>query len=156
MMKRSRTRASLAAALIFSGLAASPSMSETTQALPPFQAHVDMKTFMDHVLTPAANLIWKVNGSVIDTSGEHDLGPKTDVDWENITSGAATLAEATNAMMIPGRALDPEWNAYVKKLADAADRAYQAAEAHDLKTVADVSDHLDGICAACHRHYGLE
>jgi hypothetical protein len=156
MMKRSRTRASLAAALIFCGLAASPSMSETTQALPPFQAHVDMKTFMDHVLTPAANLIWKVNGSVIDTSGEHDLGPKTDDDWENITSGAATLAEATNALMIPGRALDPEWNAYVKKLADAADRAYQAAEAHDLKTVADVSDHLDGICAACHRHYGLE
>ena len=153
-MKRSRTRTSVAAALIFCGLAASPSMSET--ALPPFQAHVDMKTFMDHVLTPAANLIWKVNGSVIDKNGEHDLGPKTDDDWENITSGAATLAEATNAMMIPGRALDPEWNAYVKKLADAADRAYQAAEAHDLKTVADVSDHLDGICAACHRHYGLE
>jgi hypothetical protein len=156
MMKRSRTHASLAAALIFCGLAASPSMSETTQAMPPFQAHVDMKTFMEHVLTPAASLIWRANGSVIDASGEHDLSPKTDNDWENITSGAATLAEATNALMIPGRALDPEWNAYVKKLADAADRAYQAAEAHDLKTVADVSDHLDGICAACHRHYGLE
>jgi hypothetical protein len=156
MMKRSRARAGLAAALIFSGLAAAPSMSETTQALPPFQAHVDMKTFMEHVLTPAATLIWRANGSVIDASGEHDLGPRTDNDWENITSGAATLAEATNALMIPGRALDPEWNAYVKKLADAADRAYQAAEAHDLKTIADVSDHLDGICAACHRHYGLE
>jgi hypothetical protein len=156
MMKRSRARTSVAAALIFCGLAASPSMSETTQASPPFQAHVDMKTLMDHVLTPAANLIWKVNGTVIDAKGQHDLGPKTDDDWENITSGAATLAEATNAMMIPGRALDPEWNAYVKKLADAADRAYQAAEAHDLKTVADVSDHLDGVCAACHRHYGLE
>jgi hypothetical protein len=165
-MKRSRTRASLvraslvraslAAALVLSGLAASPSMSETTPAMPPFQAHVDMKTFMEHVLTPAASLIWRANGSVIDASGEHDLSPKTDNDWENITSGAATLAEATNALMIPGRALDPEWNAYVKKLADAADRAYQAAEAHDLKTVADVSDHLDGICAACHRHYGLE
>ena len=156
MMKRSPARTSLVAALIFCGLAASPSMSETTQALPPFQAHVDMKTFMDHVLTPAANLIWKVNGTVIDKNGEHDLGPKTDDDWENITSGAATLAEATNAMMIPGRALDPEWNIYVKKLADAADRAYQGAEAHDLKTVANVSDHLDGVCAACHRHYGLE
>jgi hypothetical protein len=156
MMKRSRARAGLAAALIFSGLAAAPSMSETTQALPPFQAHVDMKTFMEHVLTPAATLIWRANGSVIDAGGEHDLSPRTDNDWENITSGAATLAEATNALMIPGRALDPEWNAYVKKLADAADRAYQAAEAHDLKTIADVSDHLDGICAACHRHYGLE
>ena len=114
------------------------------------------KADVARVLTPAASLIWRANGSVIDASGEHDLSPKTDNDWENITSGAATLAEATNALMIPGRALDPEWNAYVKKLADAADRAYQAAEAHDLKTVADVSDHLDGICAACHRHYGLE
>ena len=36
------------------------------------------------------------------------------------------------------------------------DKAYQAAEAHDLKSVAEVSDHLDGICASCHRHYGLE
>jgi hypothetical protein len=104
MMKRSRARAGLAAALIFSGLAAAPSMSETTQALPPFQAHVDMKTFMEHVLTPAATLIWRANGSVIDAGGEHDLSPRTDNDWENITSGAATLAEATNALMIPGRA----------------------------------------------------
>jgi hypothetical protein len=156
MMKRSLVCAGLAAGLVLSGLVASPSISATTPAMPPFQTHVDMKTFMDHVLTPAANLIWRVNGSVIDASGEHDLSPKTDDDWENITSGAATLAEATNALMIPQRALDPEWNSYVKKLADAADKAYQAAEVHDLKAVADVSDHLDGICAACHRHYGLE
>ncbi|WP_156164410.1 hypothetical protein [Bradyrhizobium sp. LTSP885] len=155
MLKRPLARATLAG-LVLSSLAASPSISDTTPAMLPFQTHVDMKTFMDHVLTPAANVIWRVNGSVIDASGEHDLSPKTDDDWENITSGAATLAEATNALMIPQRALDPEWNTYVKKLADAADKAYQAAEVHDLKTVADVSDHLDGICAACHRHYGLE
>ena len=36
-------------------------------------------------------------------------------------------------MMIPQRAQDAEWNVYVKKLADAADKAYQAAEVHDLK-----------------------
>ena len=123
---------------------------------PPFQARVDMKTFMEHVLTPAANVIWRVSGVVIDASGEHDLGPKTDADWENVVSGAATLAEAANALMIPGRALDAEWNAYAMKLGDAAGRAYAAAEAHDLKTVSEVSDRLDGICAACHRHYGLE
>jgi cytochrome c556 len=115
-----------------------------------------MKTFMEHVLTPAAKVIWSVNGVMIDGQGEHDLSPKTDDDWENITSGAATLAEATNALMIPGRAQDAEWNSYVKKLADAADRAYQAAEVHDLKTVTEVSDRLDGVCASCHRHYGLE
>ncbi len=125
-------------------------------AVPPFQAHVDMKTFMEHVLTPAATIIWHVNGTTVDATGEHDLQPRSDADWEGIVSGAATLAEATNALMIPERARDPQWNFYVLKLAAAANQAYQAAEAHDLKTVSDVSDRLDGICAACHRHYGLE
>ena len=155
-MRKFRFTASVIAALAFAGLSASPSMSDDAAAMPPFKAHVDMKTFMEHVLTPAATVIWSVNGSVIDAKGERDLSPKTDDDWERITSGAATLAEATNALMIPGRAQDAEWNRYVKKLADAADQAYQAAEAHDLKSVADVSDRLDGICASCHRHYGLE
>jgi hypothetical protein len=111
---------------------------------------------MAHVLTPAATIIWRVNGVVIDAKGEHDLSPKSDADWEEIVSGAATLAEATNALMIPQRVRDPQWNVYAKKLAEAANRAYLAAEAHDLKSIAEVSDRLDGICAACHRHYGLE
>jgi hypothetical protein len=142
--------------MVAAGAAASPSLCEDFAPLPPFHAHVDMKTFMEHVLTPAAKVIWSVNGAVIDANGEHDLSPKTDDDWENITSGAATLAETTNALMIPERAQDAEWNFYVRKLADAADKAYHAAEAHDLKSVTEVSDRLDGICASCHRHYGLE
>jgi hypothetical protein len=122
----------------------------------PFEAHVDMKIFMEHVLTPAANIIWRVNAVVIDESGEHDLAPKSDADWEEVVSGAATLAEATNALMIPQRALGPEWYVYARRLGDAANKAYLAAEARDLKSVTEVSDALDGICAACHRHYGVE
>ncbi len=144
------------AAVVIAGTVASPSMSDDAAQISPFQVHVDMKTFMEHVLSPAAAIIWKVNGIIIDEKGEHDLSPKSDDDWEQIVSGAATLAESTNALMIPERARDPAWNSYVKKLADAADRAYRAAEAHDLKSVSEVSDRLDGICAACHRHYGLE
>jgi hypothetical protein len=143
-------------ALVISFMAASPSVSDDAAPLSPFQPHVDMKTFMEHVLGPAAAIIWRVNGVVIDEKGEHDLSPKSDDDWEQVVSGAATLAESTNALMIPQRARDPDWNRYVKKLADAANKAYRAAEAHDLKSVSEVSDQLDGICAACHRHYGLE
>jgi hypothetical protein len=143
-------------AVVMACAAASPSMSDDAAATSPFQIHVDMKTFMDHVLSPAASVIWKVNGLVIDEKGERDLAPKSDDDWEQIVSGAATLAEATNALMIPQRSGDPAWNPYVKKLADAADKAYRGAEAHDLKAVSEVSDQLDEICAACHRHYGLE
>jgi hypothetical protein len=137
-------------------LAASPIAARQDEVQPPFQIHVDMKTFMEHVLTPAAKILWRSNGIFIDAQGEHDLSPRSDADWEEIVSGTATLAEATNALMIPQRALDEKWNFYVRKLAEAANEAYQAAEAHDLKTVSGVSDRLDGICAACHRHYGFE
>jgi cytochrome c556 len=144
------------AAVIVVAAMASPSLGEEAAPTPPFQAHVDMKTFMEHVLTPAAKIVWGVNAITIDATGEHDLSPKTDADWEAIVSGAATLAEATNALMIPQRARDAEWNSYAQKLAKAANQAYVAAEAHDLKSISQVSDRLDGICAACHRHYGLE
>jgi hypothetical protein len=144
------------AAVVMACAAASPSRSDGADPMPPFESHVDMKTFMDHVLSPAAATIWRVNGLIIDEKGEHDLSPKSDDDWEQIVSGAATLAEASNALMIPQRVRDQEWIAYARKLADAADKAYRGAEAHDLKSVSEVSDQLDGICAACHRHYGLE
>lgn len=144
------------AAVIAAGVLASPSFGEDATPPSPFQAYVDMKTFMQHVLTPAATIIWRANGLVIDEKGEHDLSPKSEADWEGIVSGAATLVEATNALMIPQRTLDPQWSFYVKNLAAAANQAYLAAEARDLKSISQVSDQLDGICAACHRHYGLE
>jgi hypothetical protein len=147
---------SIVTAVAIACVVASPSISDDAAPASPFQIHVDMKTFMEHVLSPAAAVIWKVNGVVIDEKGEHDLSPKSDGDWEQVVSGAATLAEATNALMIPQRVPDREWATYVRRLADAADKAYRAAEAHDLKSVSEVSDQLDGICAACHRHYGVE
>jgi hypothetical protein len=155
-MMGSRLFAGTMVAVVISCVAASPTMSDNAASVSPFQPHVDMKTFMEHVLSPAAAIIWKVNGLVIDEKGEHDLSPKSDDDWEQVVSGAAMLAEATNALMIPQRVRDQDWNRYVKQLADAADKAYRGAEAHDLKSVSEVSDQLDGICAACHRHYGLE
>lgn len=62
-------------AIIVTFAAVSPSISDDTVEAPPFQAYVDMKTFMEHVLSPAAAIIWKVNGMVIDAKGEHDLSP---------------------------------------------------------------------------------
>ena len=147
---------SVFASIVIAGAVTSPSRCEDAAATSPLRPYVDMKTFMEHVLTPAAKIIWRVNGVVIDENGEHDLAPKSEADWEEIVSGAATLAEATNALMIPQRARDAQWNIYAKNLAEAANKAYVAAEARDLKSISEVSDQLDGICAACHRHYRLE
>jgi hypothetical protein len=155
-MQESFSSMLLIAALSFCFTAPSRATDQDGGVAPPFKPYVDMKTFMEHVLTPAAKVVWRVNGILIDARGEHDLAPRSDADWEEIVSGSATLAEAANALMIPQRALDKDWNFYSLKLAAAAEQAYQAAEAHDLKAISDVSDRLDGICSACHRHYGLE
>jgi hypothetical protein len=136
--------------------ATAPTLVPSHGARPPFRAFVDMATFMEHVLTPAATIVWRTNGFVNDAGGEHDLSPKSEADWEGVVSGAATLAEATNALLIPGRALDKDWNRYVEALAALAERAYRAAEQRDLATLGDVSDHLDEACSSCHRHYHLE
>src|SRR5258708_9350133 len=94
-------------AIVIASVAASPSISDDAA---PFQAHVDMKPFMEHVLSPAAAIILRGNGTVIDEKGEHDLSPKTDDDSEQHVSGAAPLAEATNALMIPEHPRDPDSN----------------------------------------------
>jgi hypothetical protein len=143
-----------ATAITGAAVSSAPGESDPPAAL--FVPHVDMKTFMEHVLTPAATVIWRSNGVIIDERGEHDLSPKSEADWEQIVSAAATLAEATNALMIPQRVPDQAWISYARDLSQAADKAYHAAEQHDPKSVSEVSDQLDGICAACHRHYGLE
>ena len=52
------------AAIVAAGVAASPSFGEDATTPSPFQAYVDMKTFMQHVLTPAATIIWRANGLV--------------------------------------------------------------------------------------------
>jgi hypothetical protein len=144
-------------AVIIAGVSWSSALGEGAGGpASPFQEHVDMQTFMEHVLMPAATVIWRSNGVILDARGEHDLSPKSDADWEQMVSGAATLAEATNALMIPQRVRDQEWIGHVRKLSDAANKAYRAAEEHDLKGISEVSDQLDGICEACHRHYGLQ
>ncbi len=156
MIGAGAARAFLLALLVASAAPPAALSESATEAAIPFTPHVDMKTFMEHVLTPAAKVVWRVNGVIIDDRGEHDLSPKSDADWEDIVSGAATLAEATNALLIPQRIADEQWIGYVQTLSQAAAKAYRAAEEHDLKAISEVSDRLDGICAACHRHYGLE
>jgi len=42
-------------AVVMTCVAASPSASDDAAPLSPFQPHVDMKTFMEHVLGPAGD-----------------------------------------------------------------------------------------------------
>ena len=140
------------------GVAASqaPASPRASGLTPPFREIVTLPTFMEHVLSPAADIVWRASGTSADASGEHDLTPTTNAQWEVVVSGSASLAEATNALMIPQRERDAAWFRLATLLAKAAEDAYRAAETHDAKGIAMAGERIDAACTNCHKHYGIE
>lgn len=51
-------------------------------------------------------------------AGEGRLSPKTDAQWEAVETGAATVTEVGNLLMMPGRAMEdePDWIKHAQAL----------------------------------------
>jgi len=113
-----------------------------------------MKEFMAHVMQFAGDNVWKWQGSVTDASGERDLRPKTDKDWEDAESASLTLAEVTNMLLTADRRVDdPRWDAAVAKVRDVALREAAAAEKKDYDAYFEIGGELDAACESCHVHF---
>jgi hypothetical protein len=116
---------------------------------------LDMQELMIHVVDPAAFQFWRGSGFELTEDGERDLSPTTEEGWKVVEDGAATVAEAGNLLMLPGRARAPEaeWNRYAKLMTERALEAKAAAEAKDKQKVFDTGGRLYEVCVACHEKY---
>lgn len=121
----------------------------------PQYSGLDMQELMIHVVDPAAFAFWRGSGFELTEEGERDLAPTTDEGWKVVEDGAATVAEAGNLLMLPGRARAPEdeWNKYARLMTERALEAKAAAEAQDKKAVFDTGGRLYEVCVACHEKY---
>ena len=122
---------------------------------PPYNTAIDMHTLMVHVLDPAADAVWAASGHVVTEAGEEDLSPKTDEAWEAVETGAATVAEAGNLLMMPGRAPEgqPDWIRHAQAMTAAGLKAQKAAETRDKQGVFDTGGEIYQACLACHDQY---
>ena len=117
----------------------------------PYYTKLPLSEFMPHVMQYAGDGIWKRQGYIMDKTGEHSLFPKNDEEWEAAESGARTLAEVTNVLLIPGRRVpDPEWDKAVEGVRRVALKAADAAEKHDKDGIFAAGGELDEACDACH------
>jgi len=117
----------------------------------PYYTKLPLKEFMPHVMQYAGDGIWKRQGFITDKNGERSLFPKNDEEWEEAESGALTLAEMTNVLLIPGRRVpDPEWDRAVVGVREVALKAAAAAEKHDEDAFFKAGGDLDVACDACH------
>jgi hypothetical protein len=134
---------------------------------------------MLHIVDPAGDLVWDSVSTIIDKQGLHETAPKTEEDWFKVRSGVITLIEASNLLMVPGRAMarpgeksvapgvelepaemeelvkkDPEgWMSRTKDLHNISLKVLEIVEKKDAQALFEIGEDLDKACENCHRAY---
>ncbi len=120
----------------------------------PYYTKLPLNEFMPHVMQYAGDGVWKHAGYIIDKDGEHSLYPKNDEELEEAESGARTLAEVSNVLLVPGRRVpEPDWDKAVLEVRRVALQAADAAEKHDKEAFFKAGGDLDEACDVCHVRY---
>ena len=119
-----------------------------------FDVSLPMTEVMGHVVDPASWIFWRSSGEVETIKGTESLLPKTEEGWLAAESGATTVAEAGNLLLLPGRAYPgKDWPTYVKAMQQAALKARTAAEKHDGPGMFSTGAALYETCVSCHEKY---
>lgn len=125
-------------------------------APPPFQPVLDDHEIMSWVLDPATDVIWGAAGEIVTEAGVQSLAPVDDAGWTAVRNAAATVTEAGNLLMLPGRSRGDDWNGFARGVVLIGQRAIEAVEARDDEALFQVGGELYNVCVACHQVYMME
>ena len=154
---------------------ADPPAADTPEYMP----SSTIKDLMQFVLDPSADAVWLSVTTIITAAGTVETMPKTDEDWAKVRSGAITLIEGANLLMMPGRhvarpgekseapgvELEPAemealinkdragWNSRAKALGEAGLEVLKAIDAKDPQKVFDLGEQIEAACENCHQNY---
>jgi hypothetical protein len=121
---------------------------------PPFNTVLTLPQLMNWVLDPAADGIWNAISWVSTTKGEKVIAPHTEAEWEALRNSAATLMEASNLLMLEGRAKDnQQWMISSRNLSKAAEKTLLAVQAKDVDAIFAVGAEIENACESCHIQY---
>ncbi len=146
---------------------------------PGLSADISVAEIMESVVMPAAQMLWDAVGVNVTAQGLIETKPETDDDWAKLRGAAITLAEITNALVVPGRhaaplgtesenpdvelqpaeieALimqqHPSWVAHATALHATAMQALAAVDARDTDKITEVGGAIDEACEGCHLQF---
>ena len=122
----------------------------------PYKPIANSKQMMNWILDSQADVIWGSAGAIITIEGTQDLAPTTQEGWDNVRNAAATIAEVSNVLMMPGHArAGADWIEILQGLQATAVQLIDAAERQDADAVFDLGGQLYNVCVACHQLYVL-
>jgi len=174
-----------AALLVFVSACAAPAPSKesapatSSAADTEYRPTATIKDLMDAEVDYNSDWLWDAVSTEYTPKGIIDRAPKTDDDWKEARNHAIALLEATNLLLMPGRAVakpgeksenpgveeGPEqikalidadrasWNKYAHGLYDSTKLLLDAIEKKDAEQMLDLGDQLDQACEKCHMHY---
>jgi hypothetical protein len=168
-----------AAAAAASCQARQPEPAAPAAGTPTYTTTATIKDIMLHIVDPAGDMVWDAVATVVDKGGLYETVPTTDEDWFKVRSGVITLIEASNLLMVPGRAMarpgeksvapgvelepaemeelvkkDPEgWMSRTKDLHNISLKVLEIVEKKDAQALFEIGEDLDKACENCHRAY---
>ena len=121
---------------------------------PPFKPLADVKGLMQAVVDPAADVVWESVATIFTKDGVEERRPRTDKEWAAVRSGAMTLGESGNLLMIVPRAKDGGvWMKMAQDLVEKSEIALRAAEAKNVDRLLMIGGEIDQTCENCHKKY---
>lgn len=116
---------------------------------------VPVKDLMAQDVQPTAEIYWDSVKYVSDETGNHDIFPKTDADWQKTREAAARIAKLGEQLKSSDYAAEhgPDWVEFSDGLIEVAGKAEQAAIDKDVDAVFEVGGTLYSVCSACHQAY---
>jgi hypothetical protein len=109
---------------------------------------------MNWVLDVQGDIVWAAGGTIITEQGEQQLIPTTDDEWNALRNAAATVAEASNLLLLPPHKRDnDDWVAMTRMVVEKANLCVDAAEAKDIDALFTAASDMYLACTACHAKY---
>jgi hypothetical protein len=108
---------------------------------------------------PTAQIYWdavRYESTLVDgVAVQRDIRPETDAEWQRTRDAASRLVELANLLKTPAYAAgrNDDWVQFASSLAEAAQRAEQAADARDVDKVFETGGLIYSVCSACHQFY---
>ena len=165
--------------LLVAAACSAPAPAPAAKKEPPFRKTATIKDIMDSMVDPSADFLWESVATIVTKKGTEERRPRTDDEWKAVRRAAITLMEATNLLIMDGRAvakpgeksenpgielspeairrvMDDDPDTLIKlagALHDAGMKAMAAIDAKNADALSDAGEVIDNACETCHLKY---
>src|SRR4249920_4142895 len=91
--------------LLVAAACSAPAPAPAAKKEPPFRKTATIKDIMDSMVDPSADYLWESVATIVTKAGTEERRPRTDDDWKKVRRAAITMVEATNLLIMDGRAV---------------------------------------------------